>query len=289
MRIGLENLSKKHMKQLLLKMTDTPLKSLLIGVVLTAVVQSSSVVMAITIGLVAAGMIRFRQTIGIILGANVGTTITVELITLDFSHDVVPFLVIGAALLFFRSHWLFSSGCILFGLGSIFTAINGLEHLADPLSDLNFVHQLLLFTNQSSVAGATIGAVFTAFIQSSSASTGVVMAFIGKGYLSLAAAFAIVLGANIGTCFTALLAAVGTSREARMASYTHIGFNIAGVILFLPFVDQLSSLAVRLSDFPAVQVAHMSVLFNVICSLAALPFADKIADFAERFSRKKHR
>lgn len=285
MRIGLEALSRKHMKNVLLTMTDKHWKSFLVGIALTAIVQSSSVVMAIMIGLVAAGMIRFRQSVGVILGANVGTTLTVEIITLDVSHAVVPFLIIGGGMLFFRSRRVFSCGCILFGLGSIFTAINGLENLAEPLADLPAVNQLLLITNQSQLAGTGLGALFTAIIQSSSAATGVVMAFIAKGYLSLTAAFAIVLGANIGTCFTAILAAVGTSREAKLTSYLHIGFNVAGVVLFFPFIHSLASFAVQLADHPEQQIAHISVLFNVICALAALPLAGKIADFCERFLR----
>lgn len=283
MRIGLETLSRKHMKQVLLKMTDRHWKSFLVGIVLTAMVQSSSVVMAIIIGLVAAGMIRFRQSIGVILGANIGTTLTVELITLPVSEAIVPLLVVGGGLLFFRFRRLFSIGCIMFGLGAIFTAINGLENMAEPLANVAIVNQMLSITNQSQLAATAVGALFTAVIQSSSATTGVVMAFIAKGYLSLAAAFAVVLGANIGTCFTAILAAIGTRREAKMASYLHIGFNVAGVLLFLPFIHLMTVLAMRLAAVPALQIAHISVLFNVICALLALPLAGKIANFCERF------
>lgn len=286
MRIGFGSLSKRHMETILLKMTDTPLKSFLVGMILTAIIQSSSAVMVITVGLLAAGTIRFKQTIGIILGANIGTTMTVEMITLNLTNAIIPFLVIGAGLLFFRSQWLFSIGCILFGLGAIFTSINGLEELAQPLADLKSVHHLLLVTNQNHLAGTVIGAVLTAIIQSSSAATGIAMAFINKGQLSLEAATAIVLGANIGTCFTALLASIGTNIEAKLASYAHIALNVAGVILFLPFIEQLCAVALRLSMFPDVQLAHISVLFNAICSLAALPFTEQIANFFYRIFGK---
>lgn len=289
MRIGFGSLSKRHMQTVLLKMTDTPLKSFLVGMILTAIIQSSSAVMVITVGLLAAGTIRFKQTVGMILGANIGTTMTVEMITLNLTDAIIPFLVIGAGLLFFRSQWLFSSGCILFGLGAIFTSINGLEELAEPLADLKFVHHLLLVTNQNHLAGTAVGAVLTAIIQSSSATTGIAMAFINKGQLSLEAATAIVLGANIGTCFTALLASVGTNIEAKLASYAHIALNVAGVILFLPFIEQLCAIALKLSMFPDVQLAHISVLFNAICSLAALPFTEQIANFFYRIFGKSGR
>lgn len=282
MRLGLESLSKRHMHAVLLKMTDSPWKSFLVGIVLTAVVQSSSAVMVITVGLLAAGMIRFKQTIGIILGANIGTTLTVEMFTLDISNAVIPLLVIGAVLMFTRKQWVFSTGCILFGLGAIFTSINGLGDLAKPLADMKWIHHLLLVTDNSHLAGAVVGALFTAIIQSSSAATGIVMAFINKGQLSMAGAIAVMLGANIGTCFTAWLASFRANAEAKMASYAHIALNVAGVIVFLPVVDLLAAWAMKLSIFPDAQLAHISVVFNVICSLAALPFAEQIANLFDR-------
>ncbi|HEU5139877.1 MAG TPA: Na/Pi symporter [Bacillales bacterium] len=286
MRLGLESMSKRHIQTILLKMTDRPWKSFLIGIGLTALIQSSSAVMIITIGLLAAGIIRFKQTIGIILGANVGTTITVEMITLDISDPaiLIGLLVFGAGLLFFRSQWLFSSGCVLFGLGAVFTSINGLEELAEPLANLKWIHHLLLITNNNHLAGAAVGSVFTAIIQSSSAATAIAMAFVNKGQLSLEAGVAIVLGANIGTCFTAWLASFRANLEAKLASYAHIGLNVAGVILFLPFINFVSEMAVNLSSVPSAQLAHISVLFNVFCSLAALPFTDRIARFFYRIS-----
>jgi phosphate:Na+ symporter len=284
MRLGLESLSKKHIRTVLLKMTDTPLKSFLIGILLTAVIQSSSAVMVITVGLLAAGIIRFRQTIGIILGANIGTTVTLELFTLKLSDAVIPLLAIGAVLLFSRKQWLFSAGCVLFGLGTLFTALNGLGDLAEPLTHLKPVHQLLLVTNNNAIASTAVGALFTAIIQSSTATTGIAMAFINEGQLSIHTAIAIMLGANSGTCITALLASIGTNREAKLASYTHIALNVAGVALFLPFIHLLSEAAINLSAIPGTQVAHASVIFNVLCSLAALPFTNQIAGLFERMT-----
>lgn len=286
MRLGLELLSKRHMRTILLKMTDSPWKSFLVGIALTALIQSSSAVMVITIGLLAAGVIRFKNTIGIILGANIGTTITAEMFTLDVSHTIIPLLVIGAVLLFFRTQWVFSTGCVLFGLGAIFTAINGLGDLAKPFANIRWIHHLLLITNNSHLAGTVVGAVFTAMIHSSSAATGIAMAFVDKGQLSLEAAIAIVLGANVGTCFTAWLASLGANREAKLASYAHIALNVAGVIVFLPFIKPLAAIAIKLSAYPDVQLAHISVLFNVLCSLAALPFAEQIAKLFYRFGGK---
>lgn len=276
-------LSKRHMKTLLLKMTASPWKSFLCGLILTAVIQSSSAVMVITVGLLAAGVIHFRQTIGIILGTNIGTTVTAEMFTLNVSHSILPLLVIGAVLLFFKKQWVFSSGCILFGLGTIFTAIHGLGDLAKPLSSAKWIHHMLLIANNSDTVGTLIGAIFTAMIHSSSAVTGIAMAFVANSNLTLKAAIAIVLGANIGTCFTAWLASLGANTEAKLASYAHIALNVAGVLVFLPFIGLLADLAAKLTDAPDTQLAHVSVIFNVLCSLTALPFTEQIANLFYRF------
>jgi phosphate:Na+ symporter len=288
MRLGLQSLSKKSLKQTLLKMTETPLKGFLIGIFVTALLQSSSAVMVITIGLVAAGMITFRQTIGIILGTNVGTTVTVEIITFDLTQAIVPMLIIGAVLLFFRSHVPFCIGCILFGFGTIFTAVNGFEGLSVPLAELNYIHTLLLETNENSLMGAATGALFTAVIQSSSAATGIAMAFINNDLMNLRAATAIVFGANIGTCLTAYLASIGASAEAKLVSYAHIWLNVLGVLLFLPFIDLLGSVATSLTDVPDEQLAHISVIFNVVCSLLVLPFVSPFANLMVKIHRVKN-
>lgn len=286
MRLGLQSLSKKKMQQILIKVTDTPLKGFFIGIVTTALLQSSSAVTVMTVGLVAARMLTFRQSIGIILGTNIGTTVTVEMITVDLSRAIIPLIIIGAVLLFCRSHFPFCIGCILFGLGTIFTAVNGFEGLAEPLSQLKYVHNLLLETSENPLLGTAIGALFTAVIQSSSAATGVVMAFINNDLMSLETATAIVLGANIGTCLTAYLAGIGSNIEAKWVSYAHIWLNLLGALLFLPLINQLGWIAARLSDIPDVQIAHISVIFNVICSLLLLPFAGRFADLIVKLHKK---
>lgn len=286
MRIGLELLSKRIIRQLLMKMTDTPWKGFIIGILVTAIVQSSSVVMVMLIGLVAAGVLRFKQTIGVILGTNIGTTVTAEIIAFNVTDAVLPLLVIGACSLLVHRQKIFATGCICFGLGSVFVSMNGLEGLAEPLADIKFVHQLLLAADHNHLAGTTLGALFTALIQSSSAATGVAMAFIGKGQLSLSAAVAFVLGANVGTCITAWIASFGANKEAKMAAFTHIMVNAAGVIIFFPFVEQLSVIAEHLTQSSGKQLAHAGVVFNILCSLAILPFARRLGDFCEHLFGK---
>ncbi|HET7628412.1 MAG TPA: Na/Pi symporter [Bacillales bacterium] len=287
MRIGLQSISEKHMRTALLKMTNTPWKSFLVGVAATAVVQSSSAVMVLTVGLLAAGMIRYKQTIGIVLGTNIGTTFTLELFTFHVTDAVIPLLICGAALLFSRRQRLFSTGCVLFGLGAVFTAMSSLGELAGPLAQLKTIHRLLIMTNHDVITSAAVGAFFTAIIQSSTAATGIAMTFINEGQLTLNAGIAFMLGANIGTCVTAWIAAIRANKAAKLAAYTHIAINAAGVVVFLPFVPLLGTWAAWFTSVPGTQLAHASVLFNSVCSLAILPFAGPLASRLESFNTRR--
>jgi phosphate:Na+ symporter len=279
MRIGLNTLSKQKIKQILLKMTDSPLKGLIVGIIVTAIVQSSSAVMVMTVGLVAAGIMTFRQSIGIILGSNIGTTLTAELITLDIHDLILPLLVLGVILLNLRQQVSFCIGCIFFGLGCLFVAMQGFENLAFPLAAMPAVQSFIQMTNENELIGIGIGTFLTAIIQSSSAMTGIVMGFLNQHIISLPAGIAIVLGANIGTCITAYLASFGTRLEAKLVAYAHIWINLLGVVLFFPFIQTASAFVTNYTTLPDLQLAHVSVLFNAISSLIVLPLAGYFAFF----------
>jgi phosphate:Na+ symporter len=279
MRIGLYNLSEKRIKFIIMKLTSTTFMGLVVGIIVTGIIQSSSAVMVITIGLVSAGFLTFRQSIGIILGTNIGTTFTAELITFHLDNFVPPLLLIGAVCLFIPKRKVFSIGALVFGLGCIFVAMNGFEKLSDPLASIPIVQTLLENTNQSKLFGILLGTIFTAIIQSSTATTGIVMGFLNEHILSLQAGIAIVLGANIGTCVTAYIASIGSRKEAKLTAYAHIWLNIFGVLLFIPFIKELSTFTHMLTSIRDVQLAHASLIFNVICSLLALPFAGLITTF----------
>lgn len=285
MRMGLYNLSNEAIKKWLVKVTDHPVKGLLAGMIVTAAIHSSSAVMVITVGLVAAGYLTFRQTIGIILGSNIGTTFTAEMITFDLKSSIPPLLICGALLLLWRNHKAMCTGALLFGLGCMFAAMKGFEYLAFPLSDIPFVHAVIENSIESNLWGILIGTVLTGFIQSSTAVTGIVMGFLNKEILTLAAGIAIVLGANIGTCVTALLSSIGSIKEAKRTAYAHLYLNVFGVLAFFPFIGFLEQTTKGLAASPDLQLAHSSVLFNVVCSLIALPFCNKFADFIVRTHR----
>jgi phosphate:Na+ symporter len=280
MKSGLYVLSGHRLKQWLLRFTKTPLQGFVTGTLITALLQSSSAMMVITVGLVTTGYLTFRQSIGIILGSNIGSTITTEIITLDLGASVIPMLLFGAFLVFFIRHRMaYSVGMILVGLACLFFAMDGFSQLAEPLSTYPIVNEWLRKTNDSNLLGIIIGTILTSIIQSSAATIGITMGFLNEQLLTLPAGIAILLGANIGTCVTALLASIGSSTEAKLTAYTHLWFNIVGVFVFYFLIYPLASFAKALASAPDVQLAHVSVLFNVICSVVALPFTRLIESF----------
>ncbi|MFT4412686.1 Na/Pi symporter [Fredinandcohnia humi] len=285
MRTGLYNLTGEKIKVWLIRFTDNPIKGLLTGTIITAIIHSSSAVMVLVVGLIATGYLTFRQSIGIILGTNIGTTFTAEMITFDIFEWIVPLLVVGFLCLFVKNQQVFSFGAFLFGLGCMFVAMNGFEHLAKPISQFPSIHTFFEKTNESGIFGVGVGTLLTAIIQSSTATTGIIMGFINEQLLSLNAGIAILLGANIGTCITAYIASIGSKQEAKLAAYTHIWINLIGVIVFFPFIDMLGALAKMLTSLPDVQIAHISLIFNVLTSLLFLPFTGVLTKFITRFHR----
>ncbi|MBU9712052.1 Na/Pi symporter [Evansella tamaricis] len=285
MRQGLLHLQEKKMSNWLKNAVDSPFKSLIMGTAVTAVLQSSSAVMIMTVGLVAAGIIPFRHSIGIILGANIGTVVTLEIIAFDLTWLIFPLLIIGIPLLFTRSQLLFCVGCLLFGFSSILIAIHGFETLAYPLSSLSLIYDWLLSTNESKLLAVSVGIIMSAIIQSSSAVTAIAMSFMNEEFLNLPSGIAIMLGANIGTCMTAWLASVGGSKESKLTAYAHIWLNLLGVILFFPFIHYFAVWINYIATVPSVQLAHSAMIFNLLSSFIILAFIDKFAKFIQWIHR----
>jgi phosphate:Na+ symporter len=286
MRIGLFQLSSEKLKENLVKIAGSPLKGLLVGTIVTAILQSSSAVMVITVGFVTAGLLTFRQSIGIMLGANIGTTVTVELMTINIGDASAILVLIGFVLILIPKRIFFSIGTSLLGLGSIFVAMKGFTSLASSIYSYPIVETILLYTDKNELIGVVIGTILTAIIHSSSAVIGIVMGFLHNNYLTIDSGIAIMLGANIGTCVTALFASIGARLEAKWTAYAHIWLNIFGVILFLPFIGYLSKVVTSLTPAVDLQLAHSSVIFNIICSTLALPFIDGLANFIMKVYRK---
>lgn len=281
LRKGLFQLSATRMKNWLAVMTYSPVKGLIAGTVVTAVLHSSSAVMVITIGLISAGLLKFSQSIGIILGCNIGTTFTLELITFNLDVFIVPMAVIGAILLITKDRTWQNFGAISFGIAAVFAAMRGFTFLADPVTSIPVVENALMNLNNSHLASIVTGTIVTSLIQSSTAMTGIIMGFLTEGTLSMDSAIAAMLGANIGTCITALLASIGAGREARLTAFAHVWLNVAGAAAFYPFIDQITGLVPLTAQRAEVQLAHVSVVYNVIASLLVLPFAEKFGRMVE--------
>ncbi len=281
MRAGLLQIGKASFQQMLQRLTDSPWKGLIIGALATAILQSSSAIIIMTVGLVATGLLTFRHSIGIILGANIGTTMTTELLALDLSLLIFPFLIIGLICLLLPSSYAYSIGCLSFGLACIFIAMNGLESLAYPLSTIPIIHSFFDLTNQNQLLGVGIGTILTAIIQSSTATTAIAMGFMNDHILDLPAGIAIMLGANIGTCITAFLASIGSAKSAKLVAFANIWLNVFGVLLFFPLIGWLGILASSLTTVPMMQLAHASLIFNLICSMIMLPLVTPFTRFIE--------
>ena len=275
LRKGLFSLSVNSLRNWLSAMTDTPLKGLLAGTLITAILHSSSAVMVITIGLISAGILTFRQTIGIILGSNIGTTFTLEIITFNIDFLIIPLALIGAALLLAKTPLRHYTGMVLFGVAGVFAAMRGFSYLALPLTKLPVIEFMLVELNDHLFISLATGAVITAIIQSNTAMTGIIMGFLSEGTIHFDSALTIMLGANIGTCATALLASAGAGKEAKLTAFAHLWLNIGGMLLFIPFIDEYARIAPLTAERMEVQLAHASVLFNVLSSLLILPFADR--------------
>ena len=279
LRAGLFQLSGESLKNWLARLTSSPVKGMLAGTVVTALLHSSAAVMVITIGFISAGMLTFPRSIGIILGTNIGTTFTTEFITFDLDMILVPMAVLGACFMLANNKKIKSTGYILFGMSAVFIAIMGFEFLTEPLTTLPVVKSILLLLNESPFISVLFGVVFTALIQSSTAMTGIAMGFLSGGILHLDTGIAIMLGSNIGTCVTAFLASIGAGHESKLCAYSHIWLNVIGVAFFFPFIEVLATLAPTLTKEPDVQLAHASLLFNLSTSFVMLPFAERFGKF----------
>ncbi|EDL63031.1 Na/Pi symporter [Bacillus sp. SG-1] len=282
LKSGLYNMAEERMRGLIFKWTDTPWKGLIIGIVVTAILQSSSAVMVLTIGFVSAGILTFRQSIGIILGTNIGTTVTLEIISLDIGLLSLPLLAISLLLLILPTRSTNPLALSIFGLSLIFMSMRGFEELASPLADQSFIHTLMEKSNASALFSVLLGMTLTGLVQSSTVITGIAMSFVDEGIITIFSGIAIMLGANIGTCVTSYIAGIGSGKATKMTVFAHIWLNVFGVLVFIPFIPDLGQLVKWAAANPETQLAHASLTFNVICSVIVLPFSGLFARMIEK-------
>ena len=268
---GLEAAAGNRMKRILERLTSNPILGVLVGGVITAVIQSSSATTVMVVGFVNSGMMTLRQAVWVIMGANIGTTITGQLIALDVGAIAPLFAFIGVVMVvFIKKQSVRYYGQIIAGLGILFIGMDMMSSSMAPLRESEaFVNLLTQFSNP--VLGILAGAIFTAIIQSSSASVGILQALASSGVIGLSNAVFVLFGQNIGTCITAVLASVGT-----------ILFTI--VCIFTPLTDLVSSWT---PTNPSAQIANMHTLFNIVTTLLLLPFGGYLAKLATRILPEK--
>ena len=265
--------------------TSNTFSSLIVGIVATTLLDSSSAVIIITIVLVNSKLLTFKQAMGIVLGANIGTTVSSQIIAMDFGKYSPIFLLIGFILLFIAKTEKFSNiGKSILYFGVLFFGLYTMENAVEPLKDEAFFAEWMKKT-ESPVLGAIIGAVVTLVIQSSSATVGMAIILSKKGILSLTGGIAIMLGAELGTCSDTLLATIKGSRQALKTGLFHVSFNlisiILGLILFYPFVDLVKYVSTGASIERSVANAHM--LFNILGVLIfvwTIPIFEKVLNKA---------
>ena len=271
---GLEAACGSKMKSILKKLTSNRFVGVLVGMVITAIIQSSSATTVMVVGFVNAGMMTLSQAIWVIMGANIGTTITGLLIALDVGIVAPIFAIIGVVMmLFIKKPLIQEIGKILAGFGILFIGMDMMSTSMVPLRDSElFIGLMTKFSNP--ILGILAGIVFTAIIQSSSASVGILQALALSGAIGLESAAFVLFGMNIGTCVTALLASMSANRNAKRTTLIHFLFNIIGTIMFtiLCFVTPLIETVKGMSENASLQIANMHIIFNIITTLILIPF-----------------
>jgi phosphate:Na+ symporter len=297
---GLKQAAGQTLKVILARLTTNRLTGALTGALVTGVLNSSSVTTVLVVGFVTAGVMTLTQSVGVIMGANIGSTVTAQLLAFNITAYALIPVAIGFFMLFAgRRDRVKQAGKMLMGLGLVFFGMGLMGEAMEPLRSYPpFIK--VLSSMERPVLGVLVGGLFTALVQSSAATVGIAIALASQGLLTLHGGITLALGANIGTCATALLAAIGKPPAAVRAAVVHLSFNVLGVAIWLPLITVLANLAVRISpatpelegivrtaaEVPR-QLANANTLFNVINTALFLPFTALFARLAERLVKEK--
>ena len=283
MSTGLELVAGDKLRVIIEKMTSNFFKAILVGAGVTAIIQSSSATTVMVVGFVNAGLMTIYQSVGIIMGANIGTTITGQLVALNIS-TLAPIIAFIGFLLntFSKNKKKRYVGQSIIGLGFLFMGMQFMSDSMEPLRDYpGFVTLMTKFDNP--FLGVIAGTAITALLQSSSASLGILQAISNQGVITLHSAMYIIFGFNIGTCVTSVLSSVGSSKNARRTALVHVLFNIIGTIIFVTIslfvpIDELIKSFSR--DLPAAEIANLHTAFNIATTILLIPFSKKLADLS---------
>ncbi|AGX05530.1 MULTISPECIES: Na/Pi cotransporter family protein [Bacillaceae] len=279
---GLQKSAGDKLRDILDKFTTNPVMGVLAGIIVTILIQSSSATTVITVGLVSAGFMTLRQAIGVIMGANIGTTVTAFIIGIDVGEYALPIIALGSIMLFFfKNKKVHNAGQIVFGFGALFYGLELMSGGMKPLRGLEAFHDLTVNMSSNPILGVVVGTLFTVIVQSSSATIGILQGLFSENLINLDAALPVLFGDNIGTTITAVLAAIGASVAARRAAAVHVLFNLIGTTIFLillhPFNLLISALQDKLSLNPEMTIAFAHGIFNASNTLIQLPFVAALA------------
>ncbi|MFJ7953460.1 Na/Pi cotransporter family protein [Lysinibacillus sp. NPDC096418] len=279
---GLQKSADDRLREWLNRFTTNPLMGVLVGIVVTIFIQSSSATTVITVGLVSAGFLTLRQAIGVIMGANIGTTITAFIIGINIGVYFYPLLAIGAALIFFfKKQSYHHFGQIIFGFGGLFLGLELMGTSMRFLHDLPSFAELTLQISDQPILGVLVGTVFTLIVQSSTATVGVLQGLYAEHLMELEGALPVLFGENIGTTITAVLASLGASIYAKRAAAAHVLFNVIGTVIFIifltPFIHYIGWVSKIFHLEPRMQIAVAHGSFNILNTMIQLPFIAVLA------------
>ena len=287
---SLQAVAGTEMRRILKVLINTPLKGVLVGLGVTSLIQSSSATTVMTVGLVNTGIMTLNQAVGVIMGANIGTTITAQLIAFNLGQYAFLFVILGVTLLFIRKsrtmeHW----SQIIFGFGLLFVGLNVMSASVMPLKDSLIMQNLMIKLATNPLLSILIGTALTMLIQSSSASIGIVIVLASTGLIPFEGALYLVFGDNIGTTITAWLAAINSNSTAKRVAMVHTLFNVFGTIIFATltylgiytwFLNWITPGNVFAGENIARHIANGHTMFNVLNTIVFLPFAHQLANLA---------
>jgi phosphate:Na+ symporter len=292
---ALKAVAGERMKMILARLTANRFMGATTGALVTAVIQSSSVTTVLVVGFITAGLMSMSQSVGIIMGANIGTTITAQIVAFKVTKAALLMIGVGFSMLFLsKNERIRQYGGMIMGLGLVFFGMSVMSDAMQPLRSYQPFLDLMI-RMENPLIGILVAAAFTGLIQSSSATTAIVIVMASQGFISLPAGIALAFGANIGTCITAMLAAIGKPREAVRAALVHVIFNIAGVLLWIMFIEQLAQFVAwfsptypeltgvdRLAAETPRQIANAHTVFNLVNTFVFIWFTTQIARLVEK-------
>ena len=280
---GMKMTAGNRMRSILEKLTSNRFFAVGVGAFVTMVIQSSSATTVMLVSFVNSGLLSFAQGLGVILGSNIGSTVTAQIVAFKVTDYALALIAAGALMsLFSKKDSTRNIGFVILGFGLLFYGMKVMSDTMKPLRS-NPTFNTILTSFENPFMGILAGAIFTALIQSSSATTGIVITLASGGSITLEAGIPLILGANIGTCVTALLAGLNASREAKRVAIAHVTFNLIGVALFCFWIPTFAEMVAQTSDNVPRQIANAHTIFNILATVVFIPFTTHIASMIIRF------